>query len=119
MLSGSCCGDCTGLRETSALFLSETVDGGSGLAFFAVVGRLAGRRPAFTRETARTSQHRSFYSNAKISNRYPDFRFHTLEETVGYIKNIRERGLIGFQISALLYTFVGDNIKRSRWTIHC
>lgn len=58
--------------------------------FLAVVGRLAGRRPAFTRETARTSQHRSFYSNAKISNRYPDFCFHTLEETVGYIKNIRE-----------------------------
>lgn len=58
--------------------------------FLAIAGRFTGKKPAFTRDTARTSQHRSYYSNAKILNRYRDFRFHTLEETVGYIKNIRE-----------------------------
>ncbi|MDE6451047.1 MAG: SDR family oxidoreductase, partial [Odoribacter sp.] len=63
--------------------------------FLAVVGWLTGKKPAFTRETARTSAHRSCYSSAKVMALYPDFRFHALQETVSYIKNIRD-GLCRF-----------------------
>lgn len=48
----------------------------------AVIGKLGGRRYAFTRETARSSQHKSCYSAGKLQKRYPDFTFCSLEETV-------------------------------------
>lgn len=54
-----------------------------------VVGKLTGRKPAFTRETARTSQHKSYYSSAKILSFYPDFQFYPLAAT---IQNIYEAG---------------------------
>ncbi len=49
-------------------------------------GRLTGRKPAFTKETARTAHGRSFYSSHKILSLYPDFRFYPLPETVRYIR---------------------------------
>ena len=39
-------------------------------------GYLSGSKPAFTRETARSSQHCSRYSNARILSLYPDFHFY-------------------------------------------
>lgn len=61
----------------------------TGLAWrlLALGGKLTGRKPAFTKETARSAHHKSFYSNRKITSLYPDFRFYTLPETV---QNIRE-----------------------------
>lgn len=58
----------------------------------AVAGMLMGRKPAFTRETAGSAHHRSLYSSNKILSRYPDFRFHTLEETVGHIHRVWNAG---------------------------
>lgn len=52
----------------------------------ALTGRLTGEKPAFTRETARSSHHVSCYSNAKILIHYPDYRFHSLIDTVRYIR---------------------------------
>lgn len=49
-------------------------------------GKLTGKKPAFTKETARSAHHQSYYSNAKILNRYPDFHFYTLTETVQHIR---------------------------------
>lgn len=54
------------------------------------VGKLTGRKPAFTRETARTSQCKSYYSSAKILSRYSDFHFYPLTVTV---QNIYEAGM--------------------------
>lgn len=51
----------------------------------AVAGKITGKKYAFTKETARSAYHRSYYSAMKVEARYPDFHFHTLEETVGYI----------------------------------
>lgn len=51
----------------------------------AVAGMLTGKEPAFTRETARSAQKKSYYSNNKILRQLPDFRFRTLEETVGHM----------------------------------
>lgn len=51
----------------------------------AVAGRLSGSKPAFTRETARSAQHCSYYSNAKILALYPDFHFHPLTATIRHI----------------------------------
>lgn len=51
----------------------------------ALYGKLSGKRPAFTRETARTSQHVSCYSSEKIKALYPDCVFYPLSETVQYI----------------------------------
>ncbi|MCM1030368.1 MAG: NAD-dependent epimerase/dehydratase family protein [Oscillibacter sp.] len=48
----------------------------------AIVGKLKGQLPAFTRETARSSQHKSCYSAAKLHRRFPDFTFRSLDETV-------------------------------------
>lgn len=47
----------------------------------AVVSWFSGNKPAFTRETARSSQHKSRYSSAKLLKALSDFRFHALEET--------------------------------------
>ena len=52
----------------------------------AVAGKITGRKPAFTRETARSAHHRSYYSNAKILALYPDFHFYPLAETVEHIR---------------------------------
>lgn len=54
----------------------------------AVVGKISGKKPAFTRETARTSQHASYYSSARILALYPDFHFHELADTVGHIARV-------------------------------
>jgi len=49
-------------------------------------GYLSGSKPAFTRETARSSQHCSRYSNARILSLYPDFHFYPLVETVDHMR---------------------------------
>lgn len=51
----------------------------------AVAGKITGKKPAFTRETARASLHKSYYSSAKLLSRYPDYRFYSLNETIGEI----------------------------------
>lgn len=56
--------------------------------FLAIMGWLFGIKPAFTRETARSAHHRSYYSNAKIKAQFPDFRFHSLEETINRIQAV-------------------------------
>ncbi len=45
-------------------------------------GLLTGKRPLITRETARTAQLKVYYSNEKIMQALPGFRFRPLEETV-------------------------------------
>lgn len=52
----------------------------------AIAGKITGKQPAFTRETARSSHHKSYYSSAKLKSVYPDFSFYTLPETVGYMQ---------------------------------
>lgn len=52
-------------------------------------GGVTGRQPAFTRETARASHHKSYYSAAKLQRLYPDFTFYSLEETVSHIQQMR------------------------------
>ena len=52
----------------------------------AVEGKFIGKRPAFTRETAQSAHHCSYYSNAKILARYPDFHFYPLVETIEHIR---------------------------------
>lgn len=47
-----------------------------------VVGKVTGKRPDFTRETARSSQHKSYYSSAKFLSYYPDYRFYSLSDTI-------------------------------------
>lgn len=54
----------------------------------AVVGVLTGNKPAFTRETARSAQKKSYYSNRKVLQLLPDFRFRTLEDTVGRMAGV-------------------------------
>ncbi len=54
----------------------------------AVWGKLTGRKPAFTRETARSSHHKSCYSSRKILTRYPDFHFRTLQETIEWMAGL-------------------------------
>lgn len=51
-----------------------------------VVGRITGRKPAFTRETARSAHHCSYYSSAKLLALYPDFHFYSLEETIEHMR---------------------------------
>lgn len=46
------------------------------------------KKPAFTRETARSSQNKSRYSSAKLLKALPDFRFHTLEETARFFRDL-------------------------------
>lgn len=52
----------------------------------AFVCRIRGKKPAFTRETARSAHHKSYYSAAKLQQRYSDFCFYTLNETLAYIQ---------------------------------
>ncbi|MDL2330918.1 NAD-dependent epimerase/dehydratase family protein [Odoribacter sp. OttesenSCG-928-A06] len=51
----------------------------------ALIGKMTGKQPAFTKETARSSQHKSYYSTAKIAALYPDYSFFTLAETIHWI----------------------------------
>lgn len=62
----------------------------SGVAWrlLAVAGKLSGGKPAFTRETANSSQHRSWYASGKILSLYPDYHFYTLPETVDEIRRV-------------------------------
>ena len=55
------------------------------LAFMAL---FTGKKPSFTRETARSSQHKSRYSSAKVLSLFPDFHFRTLEETARFFKDL-------------------------------
>lgn len=52
-------------------------------------GKMTGRQPVFTQETARSSHHKSYYSAAKFLARYPYFSFYPLEETVRQISRCR------------------------------
>lgn len=54
----------------------------------AVVSWFSGKKTAFTRETARSSQHKSRYSSAKLLKTLPGFRFHTLEETASFFLDL-------------------------------
>ena len=62
----------------------------TGLAWrlLAFVTLFTGKKPAFTKETARSSQHKSRYSSAKVLSLFPDFHFHTLEETARFFKDL-------------------------------
>ena len=62
----------------------------TGLAWrlLAFVALFTGKKPAFTKETARSSQHKSRYSSAKVLSLLPDFHFHTLEETARFFKDL-------------------------------
>lgn len=57
----------------------------------AVAGKLTGRQPAFTRETARSSQHKSCYSALKLQKYYPDFTFRSLDETIRNIHAVYQQ----------------------------
>lgn len=52
----------------------------------AVAGKITGKKAAFTRETARSAHHCSYYSSAKLLTRYSDFHFYSLVETVAHIR---------------------------------
>lgn len=54
--------------------------------FLALGGKLVGRKPAFTRETARSAHHVSHYSSSKILSLYPDFHFYPIQETIEHIR---------------------------------
>ena len=62
----------------------------TGLAWrlLAFVALFTGKKPAFTKETARSSQHKSRYSSAKVLSLFPNFHFHTLEETTRFFKDL-------------------------------
>jgi nucleoside-diphosphate-sugar epimerase len=45
-------------------------------------GRISGKRPTITKESARSSQNSSSYSNEKLLNQFPDFEFTPLDETI-------------------------------------
>ena len=62
----------------------------TGLAWrlLAFVALFTGKKPAFTKETARSSQHKACYSSAKVLSLFPDFHFHTLEETTRFFKDL-------------------------------
>lgn len=51
-----------------------------------IAGKLTGRKFAFSKEIANSSQHCSYYSNLKVLSFYPEFRFYTLKETINEIK---------------------------------
>jgi nucleoside-diphosphate-sugar epimerase len=47
-----------------------------------ILGRIQGKRPTITKESARSSQRHSVFSNEKLLKDFPDFRFTPLEETI-------------------------------------
>lgn len=60
----------------------------------AVWGKLSGKKPAFTKETARSSHHKSYYSVAKLQKLYPDFTFYPLDETIQNIQSAYRKNQI-------------------------
>lgn len=56
----------------------------SGLAWriSGIIGRLTGKRPTITKESARSAQSNSAFSTEKILKTFPEFQFKSLEETV-------------------------------------
>lgn len=60
----------------------------------AVIGKMSGKQPAFTQETARSSHHKSYYSSDKLQKIYPDFCFYSLDETIRNIHLVyKQKGL--------------------------
>ncbi|MEG1950665.1 MAG: SDR family oxidoreductase [Odoribacter sp.] len=53
-----------------------------------VKGWFSHTKPAFTKETARTAHHCSYYSNQKILTRYPNFHFYSLADTATHIRQM-------------------------------
>lgn len=47
-----------------------------------IIGRIRGKRPTITRESARSSQNDSKFSNEKLLRDFPDFEFTDLEDTI-------------------------------------
>ncbi|WP_343634399.1 NAD-dependent epimerase/dehydratase family protein [Fluviicola sp.] len=47
-----------------------------------ILGRIRGKRPTITRESARSSQNNSKFSNEKLLRDFPDFEFTDLEDTI-------------------------------------
>lgn len=56
-----------------------------------VWGKVSGKKPVFTEETARSSHHKSYYSSGKLLALYPDFRFRDLTETIRDIQQEYKR----------------------------
>lgn len=56
----------------------------SGLAWrlAGLMGRLTGKRPTITKESARSALSDSAFSTEKLQKRFPDFQFHPFEETI-------------------------------------
>lgn len=48
-----------------------------------ILGRIQGKRPTITKESARSSQSDSSFSNEKLMRDFPDFKFTELEDTIG------------------------------------
>ena len=47
-----------------------------------IIGRIRGKRPTITKESARSSQNDSKFSNEKLLRDFPDFEFTDLEDTI-------------------------------------
>ena len=47
-----------------------------------ILGRIQGKRPTITKESARSSQSDSRFSNEKLMHDFPDFKFTELEDTI-------------------------------------
>lgn len=47
-----------------------------------IKGKLSGKRPLLTKETARTAQLKVYYNNSKLLQALPGFQFRPLEETI-------------------------------------
>ncbi len=47
-----------------------------------ILGRIQGKRPTITKESARSSQNNSKFSNEKLLRDFPDFKFTELEDTI-------------------------------------
>lgn len=73
---------CGQLRVKAPSFLAGSFLTGLAWRLSGIVARLQGKRPTITKESARSSQQKSSYSTEKITSRFPDFQFRSLEETV-------------------------------------
>ena len=91
-LSGVVYRDCPCRGQAPTSYSDGTVDDQvSAWRLLAFVAPFTGKKPAFTEETARSSQHKSRYSSAKVLSLFPDFHFHTLEETTRFFKDSVKR----------------------------
>lgn len=50
----------------------------------AIKGRLTGKKPLVTKETARTAQAKVQFDNSKILKALPSFEFTKIEDTIAY-----------------------------------